>query len=148
MPRAATTHAATLEMLDGLGMVDEVIARGLVEPLFRIWDRPSRQIVAEFDFGMLKDETPYPFAVQCEQHKLAGMAIERLKAFPHAKVEFSARVTLADADPATGRDRGRERRRHAQDRGLLPDRLRRRPLDRAQGARTSSSRAIPIPSGS
>ena len=42
---------------------------------------------------MLKDETRYPFAVQCEQHKLAGMAIERLKAFPHAKVEFSARVT-------------------------------------------------------
>ena len=31
--------------------------------------------------------------MQCEQHKLAGMAIERLKKFPHAKVEFSARVT-------------------------------------------------------
>jgi hypothetical protein len=28
MPRAATTHAATLEMLAGLGMVDEVIERG------------------------------------------------------------------------------------------------------------------------
>lgn len=93
MPRAATTHAATLEMLAGLGMVDEVIARGYVEPLFRIWDRQSMQIMAEFDFGLLKDETPYPFAVQCEQHKLAAMAIERLKAFPHAKVEFSARLT-------------------------------------------------------
>src|ERR1700753_27122 len=86
MPRAATTHAATLEMLAGLGMVDEVIARGYVEPLFRIWDRQSMRIMAEFDFGMLKDETPYPFAVQCEQHKLAGMAIERLKTFPHATV--------------------------------------------------------------
>jgi 3-(3-hydroxy-phenyl)propionate hydroxylase len=93
MPRAATTHAATLEMLAGLGLVDEVIQRGLVEPLFRIWDRPSRQIVAEFDFGMLKDETPYPFAVQCEQHKLAGMAQQRLKGLPHATVEFSTRVT-------------------------------------------------------
>src|SRR5581483_9472058 len=93
MPRAATTHAATLEMLADLGLVDEVIRRGLVEPLFRIWDRQSRQIVAEFDFGMLKNETPYPFAVQCEQHKLARMAIERLKKFPHAKIEFSTRVT-------------------------------------------------------
>jgi 3-(3-hydroxy-phenyl)propionate hydroxylase len=93
MPRAATTHAATLEMLAGLGMVDEIIARGYVEPLFRIWDRQSMQIVAEFDFGVLKDETPYPFAVQCEQHKLAGMAVERLKRFPHATVEFSAQVT-------------------------------------------------------
>jgi 3-(3-hydroxy-phenyl)propionate hydroxylase len=93
MPRAATTHAATLEMLAGLGMVDEVIERGLVEPLFRIWDRASRSIVAEFDFGRLKDETPYPFAVQCEQHKLAAMAIARLQKFSHARIEFSARVT-------------------------------------------------------
>ena len=105
MPRAATTHAATLEMLADLGMVDEVIARGLVEPLFRIWDRPSNQIMAEFDFGMLKDETPYPFAVQCEQHKLAAMAVERLKAFPHAKVEFSTRVV---ALTQTGDDVGIE----------------------------------------
>jgi len=93
MPRAATTHAATLEMLAGLGMVEEVIERGYVEPLFRIWDRQSKALIAEFDFGILKDETPYPFAVQCEQHKLAGMALRRLRDYPHASVEFSARVT-------------------------------------------------------
>lgn len=93
MPRSATTHAATLEMLDGLCMVEEVIERGYVEPLFRVWDRRTKEIVAEFDFGLLKDETPYPFAVQCEQHKIAGMALERLRQFPDAKVEFSAHVT-------------------------------------------------------
>jgi 3-(3-hydroxy-phenyl)propionate hydroxylase len=98
MPRAATTHAATLEMLAGLGMVDEVIARGYVEPLFRIWDGQGMKIVAEFNFGILKDETPYPFAVQCEQHKLAAMAVQRLKAFPHAKVEFSVRLTTLRQD--------------------------------------------------
>src|SRR5579864_7063175 len=91
-PRAATTHAATLEMLEGLGLVDEVIRRGLVEPLFRNWDRTTGKLVAEFDFGVLKNDTRYPFAVQCEQHKLAGMAIARLSDFPHATVEFSARV--------------------------------------------------------
>ena len=93
MPRAATTHAATLEMLAGLGMVGEVIERGYVEPLFRIWDRQSKKLIAEFDFGILKNETPYPFAVQCEQHKLAGMALRRLRDHPHVTVEFSARVT-------------------------------------------------------
>jgi 3-(3-hydroxy-phenyl)propionate hydroxylase len=92
MPRAATTHAATLEMLAGLDMADEVIERGLVEPLFRIWDRRTNALVAEFDFGILKNETPYPYAVQCEQHKIAKMAIERLKKFPHARIEFCARV--------------------------------------------------------
>jgi 3-(3-hydroxy-phenyl)propionate hydroxylase len=91
-PRAATTHAATLEMLEELGLVEDVIRRGLVEPLFRIWDRSTGKLVAEFDFGKLKNDTRYPFAVQCEQHKLTNLAIERLRAFPHATLEFSARV--------------------------------------------------------
>ncbi len=92
-PRAATTHAATLEMLEELGLVEDVIRRGLVEPLFRTWDRSTGKLIAEFDFGRLKDDTRYPFAVQCEQHKLANLAIERLRDYPHATVEFSARVT-------------------------------------------------------
>jgi 3-(3-hydroxy-phenyl)propionate hydroxylase len=92
-PRAATTHAATLEMLAELGLVDEVMRRGLVEPKFRIWDRASREVIVEFDFGMLKNDTRFPYVVQCEQHKLANMTLERLRAFPHVGVEFSARVT-------------------------------------------------------
>src|SRR5262249_15939612 len=70
---AATTHAASLEMLDELGLVDEVIRRGLIEPKFRIWDRASREVIAEFDFGLLANDTRFPYVVQCEQHKLANM---------------------------------------------------------------------------
>ena len=92
-PRAATTHAATLEMLAELGLVDEVIRRGLIEPKFRIWDRASREIIAEFDFGVLKEDTRFPYVVQCEQHKLADMAIERLRRLEHARLDFSSRVT-------------------------------------------------------
>jgi 3-(3-hydroxy-phenyl)propionate hydroxylase len=92
-PRAATTHAATLEILDRLGLIDEVVRRGLVEPRFRIWDRASGAMIVEFDFGVLKDDTRYPFVVQCEQHKLAAMTIERLAQFPHASVQFGTRVT-------------------------------------------------------
>jgi 3-(3-hydroxy-phenyl)propionate hydroxylase len=92
-PRAATTHAATLEMLADLGLVEDVIGRGLIEPKFRIWDRATRAVIAEFDFGALDQDTRFPYVVQCEQHKLANMAIERLRGFAHASVEFSARVT-------------------------------------------------------
>jgi 3-(3-hydroxy-phenyl)propionate hydroxylase len=92
-PRAATTHAARLEMLAELGLVDEVIRRGLIEPKFRIWDRASREVIVEFDFGMLANDTRFPYVVQCEQHKLANMTIERLRTFAQASVEFSARVT-------------------------------------------------------
>jgi 2-polyprenyl-6-methoxyphenol hydroxylase-like FAD-dependent oxidoreductase len=92
-PRAATTHAATLEMLAELGLVDEVTRRGLIEPKFRIWDRASREVIVEFDFGVLGNDTSFPYVVQCEQHKLANMTIERLRSFAHVTVDFSARVT-------------------------------------------------------
>jgi 2-polyprenyl-6-methoxyphenol hydroxylase-like FAD-dependent oxidoreductase len=91
-PRAATTHAATLEILENLGLVEEVTRRGLIEPKFRIWDREPRRLIVEFDFGVLKDDTRFPFVVQCEQHKLANMTIDRLRQFAHATVQFNARV--------------------------------------------------------
>ena len=114
MPRAATTHAATLEMLERLGLVEEVTRRGLIEPKFRIWDRASREVIVEFDFGILKNDTRYPYVVQCEQHKLANMTLERLKAFPNANVAFSSRVVGfeqhddrvdVDVETATGTQR-------------------------------------------
>ena len=95
-PRAATTHAATLEMLADLGLYDEVARRGLIEPKFRIWDRPGRKLIVEFDFGVLRNDTRFPYVIQCEQHKLANMTIERLRDYPHARVEFSARVTALE----------------------------------------------------
>jgi len=91
-PRAATTHAATLEMLETLGLVEEVTRRGLIEPRFRIWDRASSDMIVEFNFGVLKQDTRFPHVVQCEQHKLANIALARLSAFANAKVEFAARV--------------------------------------------------------
>ena len=76
MPRAATTHAATLEMLAGLGMVEEVIERGYVEPLFRIWDRQSHQIIAEFDFRHPegRDALPVRGAMRAAQARRHGAA--------------------------------------------------------------------------
>ena len=85
-PRAATTHASTLEMLHELGIVDEVIRRGLVSARFQHWDRAAGRLVAEFDYGLLADETPYPYAVQCESHKLVAIAEAKLAALPNARV--------------------------------------------------------------
>jgi len=113
-PRAATTHAATLEILENLGLVEEVTKRGLIEPKFRIWDRASRTIIAEFNFGVLKNDTRYPYVVQCEQHKLANIALDRLRALPNVAVEFSTRVggfeqfddrVEVEVETATGRRR-------------------------------------------
>jgi 3-(3-hydroxy-phenyl)propionate hydroxylase len=91
-PRASTLHPATLELLSALGLLRDVIVRGLVAPTFQFWDRPTKRLVAEFDHGILKDDTTCPFVVQCEQHKLAELCVERLRALRHSEVNFSTPV--------------------------------------------------------
>lgn len=101
-PRASTTQPPTLEMLAELGLIDEYLRVGLVSRTFQFWDRPTRSLVAEFDFARLKDQTAYPFVVQTEQHKLANMAIARLRV-TGAEVRLGEKVVglVQDADGAT-----------------------------------------------
>ena len=98
-PRAATTHPATLELLADLGLVDEVIRQGLTARTFQFWDRPSAALIAEFDHVVLRQDTRFPLVVQCEQHKLARLALDRLRQLPGAEVYFSSRVAAVDAQP-------------------------------------------------
>ena len=102
-PRAATTHPSTLEMIARVGLIEPFIQEGLVARYFQFWDKPARAKIVEFDHEVLRDETPYPFVVQTEQHKLARMGIERLKTFADADVRFATRATgvSQDADSAT-----------------------------------------------
>ncbi|GAA1396917.1 NAD(P)/FAD-dependent oxidoreductase [Catellatospora coxensis] len=67
--RASTFHPPTLEMLAELGVVDALLARGLVAPTFAYRDRAHGH-VATLDLGVLARDTPYPYRVQCEQSKL------------------------------------------------------------------------------
>lgn len=92
-PRAATTHSSTLEMIARVGLIDRFIAEGLTARYFQFWDQVSRQMVAEFDHEVLKNDTPYPIVVQTEQHKLANMGIEKLRGYPDASVHFEHRIT-------------------------------------------------------
>jgi 3-(3-hydroxy-phenyl)propionate hydroxylase len=91
-PRASTTQPPTLEILAELGLFDEYVRVGLVSRTFQFWDRPTLRLVAEFDFARLAGETEFPFVVQTEQHKLANMAIERLRRLTNADVHMGARV--------------------------------------------------------
>ena len=102
-PRAATTHPSTLEMIARVGLIDQFIQEGLVARFFQFWDKPARSKIVEFDHDRLRNETPYPFVVQTEQHKLARMGIERLKTFPDVAVHFATRAIAVtqDADSAT-----------------------------------------------
>jgi 2-polyprenyl-6-methoxyphenol hydroxylase-like FAD-dependent oxidoreductase len=106
--RAATTHPATLDLLDQDGLVDDMARVGFVAPIFQFWDRPSGKLVAEFDHAVLKDDTRHPFVVQCEQFKTARLLLERLRAFSNVEVLFGHEVTEVrqDADSVTIAVRG------------------------------------------
>ncbi|MFT2092737.1 FAD-dependent oxidoreductase [Paraglaciecola sp. 2405UD69-4] len=90
--RASTFHPPTLEMLDELGIADELIKRGLKAPEYHFRERQTEEVI-EFDLSELSDMTKFPYRVQCEQHVLASMLAEKLEAHPNATVLFNHRVT-------------------------------------------------------
>jgi 3-(3-hydroxy-phenyl)propionate hydroxylase len=87
-PKASTIHGPTLELLEYLGVTEHLLDRGLVADTYQHRDR-SRGIVAEFDFSVLKDDTKYPFRLQCEQQRLSEAILERLATLERAQVDFS-----------------------------------------------------------
>ena len=102
-PRAATTHPPTLEMLDQIGLGVDVRKLGLKAPEFQFRDRQTNEIIATFDMSILADETDYPFCVQCEQWKIAGLALEALEKYDIADVNMGTKVVAVaqDADKAS-----------------------------------------------
>jgi 3-(3-hydroxy-phenyl)propionate hydroxylase len=86
--RAATTHPATLDLLQEDGLAEDMARVGLVAPIFQFWDRPSGELVAQFDHAVLAADTRHPYVVQCEQFKTAKLLLERLAALPHAEIMF------------------------------------------------------------
>src|SRR5205814_4816871 len=92
-PRAATTHPSTLEMLAELGLLEEFQSLGLVARYFQFWDGTTKTLVAEFDHEVLRGETPYPFVVQTEQHKLSELGLRRLAAMPNVELRLGTSVT-------------------------------------------------------
>lgn len=89
--RASTFHPPTLEMLDSLGLADELIAKGLKAPIYH-WRERRTGAVFSFDLGEIADETRFPFRVQCEQFHLARSLAEKLAKAPNATVLFNHRM--------------------------------------------------------
>lgn len=70
--RASTFHAPTLDMLDEVGVAEELISRGLVAERYQLRDRDG--IIVELDHAVLRDDTSFPFRLQCEQRHLTDIA--------------------------------------------------------------------------
>lgn len=91
-PRAATFHPPTLELYEPTGVTQRLHELGIVAPRWQMRDR-RRGIIVEYDLSVLKDVTPYPYRLQCEQHKLSRVLLEKLAAFPNVEIEWGKEVS-------------------------------------------------------
>src|SRR5256712_12387578 len=82
VPRAGTNHPATLEVLERIGLYDKVEPRGIIAPLVHYWDRRDDRLIAEFDHGLLKDDTRFPYVLQCERIKIVEEEVKLAKREP------------------------------------------------------------------
>jgi 3-(3-hydroxy-phenyl)propionate hydroxylase len=89
--RAGTFHPPTQEMMAPYGITGRMHEHGLQ---VRRWQIRSRHdgLVAEFDLGLLADETPYPYRLHLEQHRLTPILLDILRKEPAAEVRFHHRI--------------------------------------------------------
>lgn len=95
--RASTWHPPTLDMLAPYGLTDRLIEVGLISPTWQVRQHETGER-AEFDLGVLADETGHPFRLQCEQHRFGGFALDWLNRHGGADIRFGARLTAVDQD--------------------------------------------------
>jgi len=95
--RASTFHPPTLEMLDEIGVADDIIRQGLKAPVYH-WRERETGAILDFDFGEIADRTRYPFRIQCEQFHLARTLANRLAAHPRADLRFNHRLVWFEQD--------------------------------------------------
>ena len=95
--RASTFHPPTLDMLADLGVVEPLIAQGLIAPKFQYRNRRDG-LIAQFDFGDIAGSTRHPFRLQCEQSRLTRIIRDRLRADPNFEIAFSSPVRAVTQD--------------------------------------------------
>src|ERR1700748_495968 len=89
VPRAGSNHPTTLEFFDRVGLYQKMEPRGLIAPKFHYWDRQDNALIAEFDHALLKDDTKFPFVLQCERIKIVEEALKLAKAHPLVDVRMA-----------------------------------------------------------
>ncbi|HET9351451.1 MAG TPA: NAD(P)/FAD-dependent oxidoreductase, partial [Burkholderiales bacterium] len=89
--RAGTFHPPTQEMMAPYGITGRMHEHGLQVKRWQIRSRRGG-LVAEFDLGLLADETPYPYRLHLEQHRLTPIQLDILRKEPAAEVHFHHRI--------------------------------------------------------
>ena len=84
-PRAATIHPPTLEMFDAIGLTKTFMERGFVTQNYHFRDR-RQGLIANFNLGVLKNDTAFPYRVMLEQHKISRIIADVLEDYDQHEI--------------------------------------------------------------
>jgi 3-(3-hydroxy-phenyl)propionate hydroxylase len=98
VPRAGTNHPATLEMYDRIGLYEKLEPRGIVAPVFHYWDRSEGKLIAAFDHTHLRNDTRFPYVLQCERIKIVEEALKMATAEPNIDLRLSTEFVSFEQD--------------------------------------------------
>jgi len=92
--RASTFHPPTLDMLERFGVVDAMVAQGLICPTWQFRDRTDG-VIATFELALLGRDTRHPYRLQCEQWRLGELLYGRIRNHPLATVRLGVSAIAA-----------------------------------------------------
>jgi 3-(3-hydroxy-phenyl)propionate hydroxylase len=94
--RASTIHPPTLEFFDEIGIIDDILANGLRIESLQFWERQTRELVADFPYKIIENDTKYPFRFQCPQSTVTRIILKRLEQTDCGKVLFNHEFVSAE----------------------------------------------------
>jgi 2-polyprenyl-6-methoxyphenol hydroxylase-like FAD-dependent oxidoreductase len=93
LPRAVVYHAPTVEMLDRLGLLDELKAAGILKQDYQFRTVDGEILAAPHMSVLTPQDTAFPFNLHMPQHELASAILHNFLSIPGAAVRWNTRVT-------------------------------------------------------
>jgi 3-(3-hydroxy-phenyl)propionate hydroxylase len=87
--RASTIHPPTLEFFDEIGIIEDILANGLRIESLQFWERQTRQLIADFPYSLIENDTKYPFRFQCPQSTVTRIILKHIEQTDCGKVLFN-----------------------------------------------------------
>ncbi|MGE3991372.1 FAD-dependent oxidoreductase [Pseudorhodoplanes sp.] len=102
-PRAIVYHAPTVEMLDRLGLLEELKVAGILKQDYQFRTVDGEILAAPHMSVLTPEDTAYPYNLHMPQHELASAILRNFLTIPGTAVRWTTRVmdVTQDGDGVT-----------------------------------------------
>jgi 2-polyprenyl-6-methoxyphenol hydroxylase-like FAD-dependent oxidoreductase len=97
-PRAVVYHAPTVEMLERLGLLDELKVAGILKQDYQFRTVDGEILASPHMSVLTPQDTAFPYNLHMPQHELANAILRNFLVIPGATVRWNTRVTGVTQD--------------------------------------------------